>query len=61
VPALVVEAPADPVLPPPHAAHLAAMIGPAGARLVRVPGMGHAISRPVASALAAAVLAHTIG
>jgi pimeloyl-ACP methyl ester carboxylesterase len=58
VPTLVVEAPADPVHPPPHAAHLAEAVG---ARLVRVAGMGHAISRSVAPALAAAVLAHTIG
>jgi pimeloyl-ACP methyl ester carboxylesterase len=59
--ALVVEAPDDPVHPPPHAAHLASLIGPGGAPLVRVPGMGHAISRAVAPALAAAVLAHTLG
>jgi pimeloyl-ACP methyl ester carboxylesterase len=61
VPVLVVEATADPVHPPPHAAHLAAAIGPHGARLVRVDGMGHAISRAAAPALAAAVLTHTIG
>jgi pimeloyl-ACP methyl ester carboxylesterase len=61
VPALVVEAPTDPVHPPPHAAHLAAAVGPGGARLVRVAGMGHAISRAVGPALAAAVLAHTVG
>jgi pimeloyl-ACP methyl ester carboxylesterase len=61
VPVLVVEAVVDPVHPPPHAAHLAAAIGPRGARLVRVGGMGHAISRAAAPALAAAVLTHTIG
>jgi pimeloyl-ACP methyl ester carboxylesterase len=61
VPTLVVEGTADPVHPPPHAAHLAAAVGPGGARLVRVPGMGHAVSRAVAGALAAAVLTHTIG
>ena len=43
--------------PPPHAAHLAATIG--GARLVTVPGMGHALSRPVVAPLADAILAHT--
>lgn len=59
VPTLVVEAPADPVHPPPHAAHLAASVGRCGSRLVTVPGMGHAISRAVAGPLAAAVLAHT--
>ncbi|SDD24438.1 Pimeloyl-ACP methyl ester carboxylesterase [Geodermatophilus telluris] len=57
VPTLVVDAPADPVNPPPHAAHLAAVVG--GARLVRVPGMGHALPPPVHAPLAAAVSAHT--
>jgi pimeloyl-ACP methyl ester carboxylesterase len=61
VPTLVVEATADPVHPPPHAAHLAAALGPHGSRLVRVEGMGHAISRAAGPALAAAVLTHTIG
>ncbi|MGY1812371.1 alpha/beta fold hydrolase [Blastococcus sp. SYSU D00820] len=57
VPTLVVEAPEDPINPPPHAAHLAQVIG--GARLVRVPGMGHALPPPVLGPLADAVLAHT--
>jgi pimeloyl-ACP methyl ester carboxylesterase len=57
VPALVVEAPADPINPPPHAAHLAAAIG--GASLVTVPGMGHALGAPVVPLLADAILAHT--
>jgi pimeloyl-ACP methyl ester carboxylesterase len=61
VPTLVVEAPADPVHPPPHAAHLAAAVGGCGAELVRIPGMGHAISRAVAGTLADAVLVHTAG
>jgi pimeloyl-ACP methyl ester carboxylesterase len=61
VPVLVVEGPDDPVHPPPHAAHLAAVLGPRGAPLVAIPGMGHAISRPVAGPLAAAVLSHTAG
>ncbi|GAB3308843.1 alpha/beta fold hydrolase [Geodermatophilus aquaeductus] len=57
VPTLVVEAPEDPVNPPPHAEHLAATIG--GARLVTVPGMGHALPPVVHGQLAAAVTAHT--
>jgi len=57
VPTLVIEAPADPINPPPHAAHLAASI--AGAQLVTIPGMGHALSDPVLEPLADAVLAHT--
>lgn len=56
VPTLVVEAPEDPVNPPPHAAHLAAAIG--GARLVQVPGMGHALGRPVVAPLASAIAEH---
>lgn len=57
VPTLVIEAPEDPVNPPPHAAHLAEVI--AGARLVSIPGMGHALGRPVLEPLAAAILGHT--
>ena len=56
VPTLVVEAPEDPINPPPHAAHLAATIG--GARLVTVPGMGHALGRPVLAPLVRAVGEH---
>lgn len=56
-PTLVIEAPEDPINPPPHAAHLAALI--AGARLVTIPGMGHALPRPVIEPLADAVLSHT--
>jgi pimeloyl-ACP methyl ester carboxylesterase len=61
VPTLVVEAPDDPVHPPPHSAHLAVRIGRTGhpARLVRIPGMGHAVGAAVAGPLAAAILAHT--
>ncbi len=40
---LVVEGPADPVNPPPHAQHLASLLG--SARVVTIPGMGHATSR----------------
>lgn len=57
VPTLVVEAPEDPVNPPPHAAHLAAAIG--SSRLVTIPGMGHALNPPVIEPLAAAILDHT--
>jgi pimeloyl-ACP methyl ester carboxylesterase len=57
VPTLVVEAPEDPVNPPPHARFLAGSI--AGARLVTVPGMGHALAAAVLPALAAEILAHT--
>ncbi|MFI7493559.1 alpha/beta fold hydrolase [Kocuria sp. M4R2S49] len=57
VPVLVVEAPEDPVYPPPHARHLAAVIG--SARLVTVPGLGHALPRSAVEPLAQAVLEHT--
>ncbi len=57
VPTLVVEAPEDPVNPPPHAAHLAGTIG--SARLVTLPGMGHALPAAVVPALADAIVAHT--
>ncbi len=59
VPTLVVEAPEDPVNPPPHAAHLAGTIG--SARLVTLRGMGHALPAAVVPALADAILAHTAG
>ncbi|RPK91356.1 MULTISPECIES: alpha/beta hydrolase [Streptomyces] len=57
VPTLVVSAPAEPVAPPPHAEHLAQAIR--GARLVEIPGMGHALPREVHAPLAAAILGHT--
>lgn len=57
VPTLVVEAPEDPINPPPHAAHLAASIG--GAHLVRIEGMGHALPAAVLGPLASAIEAHT--
>ena len=57
VPTLVIEAPADPVNPPPHAAHLAATIG--GSRLVTIAAMGHALNPAIIGALAAAILEHT--
>lgn len=57
VPVLVVEAPEDPVNPPPHAQHLASVLG--GARLVTIPGLGHALPARVLEPLADAVLEHT--
>ncbi|MFG3505022.1 alpha/beta fold hydrolase [Streptomyces sp. NPDC047821] len=60
VPVLVVLAPADPLSPPPHPQHLAQVTG-GGAALAEVPGMGHALPRPVLAPLAGAILAHTAG
>jgi pimeloyl-ACP methyl ester carboxylesterase len=57
VPTLVIEAPEDPINRPPHAAHIAEVIG--SARLVTIPGMGHALSSAVIPPLAAAILDHT--
>ena len=57
VPTLVVDAPADPVVPPPHAARLARAIP--GARLVAVDGLGHALGHPAVTPLADAILEHT--
>lgn len=56
-PVLVIEAPEDPINPPPHAQHLARTIR--GARLVTLDGMGHALGAPVIVPLAEAILAHT--
>ena len=56
-PTLVIEAPLDPVFPPPHAAHLASLIP--GARVVTIPRMGHALPSALLPALADAILAHT--
>ncbi|WP_324797391.1 alpha/beta hydrolase [Streptomyces cyaneofuscatus] len=57
VPTLVISAPAEPVYPPPHAHHIAQAVR--GARLVEIPGMGHALPREVHAPLAAAILEHT--
>ncbi|MEV5484955.1 MULTISPECIES: alpha/beta fold hydrolase [Streptomyces] len=57
VPALVICAPAEPVFPPPHPHHLAQCVR--GARLVEIPGMGHALPPAVQGPLATAILAHT--
>ncbi|MEV0368640.1 alpha/beta hydrolase [Streptomyces sp. NPDC050636] len=57
VPTLVVSAPAEPVFPPPHPHHVAQAIN--GARLVEIPGMGHALPPAVLAPLADAILTHT--
>lgn len=57
VPTQVIEAPEDPINPPPHASHLAATIN--GARLATIPGMGHALSTPVIRPLAENILSFT--
>ena len=58
VPTLVVEAPADPVHPPPAAALLAAALG--RARLVAIPGLGHVAGDETAERLAELMLDHTM-
>ncbi len=57
VPTLVIASPAEPVFPPPHPHHLAQAIR--GARIMEIPGMGHALPREVHTPLAAAILDHT--
>jgi pimeloyl-ACP methyl ester carboxylesterase len=57
VPTLVVEAPADPINPPPHGAHLAGTIG--SSRMVAIAGMGHALHPEVIDPLADLILEHT--
>ncbi|GGM40832.1 hypothetical protein GCM10012275_09730 [Longimycelium tulufanense] len=56
-PTLVIDTPEDPVNPPPHARHLACLIPTA--RLVTIPGMGHALSPAIFSPLTEAILTHT--
>lgn len=56
-PTLVIEAPEDPINPPPHPAHLARAIP--GAELVTIPGMGHALSPAVLTPLAEAIVSRT--
>lgn len=56
-PVLVIEAPRDPVYPPPNAQRIAGLVP--GARLVSIPGMGHALPPTVVPPLADAVLAFT--
>ncbi|MEU6799353.1 alpha/beta fold hydrolase [Nonomuraea wenchangensis] len=57
VPTLVIDAPEDPITPPPHATRLARAIP--SATLVTVPGLGHALPRAIVPPLAAAITAHT--
>lgn len=57
VPVLVVEAPRDPVYPPPNAQQIAGLVP--GARLVSIPGMGHALPPTVVPPLADAIRAFT--
>ncbi|MCX5536151.1 alpha/beta fold hydrolase [Streptomyces sp. NBC_00006] len=57
VPTLVTSAPAEPVSPPPHPDHLAQAIQ--GARIIEIPGMGHALPPEVHTPLVAAILDHT--
>ncbi|KIZ13317.1 alpha/beta fold hydrolase [Streptomyces natalensis] len=57
VPTLVIAAPAEPVFPPPHPQHLAQSVG--NARLVEIPGMGHALPPAVHTPLTTAILRHT--
>jgi 10-carbomethoxy-13-deoxycarminomycin esterase/esterase len=57
VPTLVIQAEKDPIAPPPHGAHLAGLIR--SARLVVVPGMGHALPSAVHETLAGHIGAHT--
>ncbi len=56
-PTLVIEAALDPVFGPPNAPWLATVI--AGARLITIPGMGHAISAATVPALVEAILSHS--
>jgi pimeloyl-ACP methyl ester carboxylesterase len=58
VPTLVIEAPEDPAYPPPNSEALARAVG--AGRLVRIPGMGHAINRSVIAPLATAILSQTV-
>ncbi|MCK2220471.1 alpha/beta fold hydrolase [Actinomadura sp. ATCC 31491] len=57
VPTLVIDAPEDPVTPPPHATRLARAIP--SATLVTVPGLGHALPLAIVPPLAATITAHT--
>ncbi|WP_257451909.1 alpha/beta fold hydrolase [Archangium lipolyticum] len=54
-PTLVLQAPRDPLNPPPHGRHLAELIP--GARLAEIPGMGHALPRVIHERLAELICA----
>jgi len=56
-PTLVIQAPRDPLNPPPHGRHLAELIP--GARLAEIPGMGHALPSAVHRQLADLIIEHT--
>ncbi|MFD0549721.1 alpha/beta fold hydrolase [Streptomyces rectiviolaceus] len=56
VPTLVIQAEHDPIAPAPHGKHLAGLIPTA--RLVQIPGMGHALPSSVHGPLAEAILGH---
>jgi pimeloyl-ACP methyl ester carboxylesterase len=56
IPTLVIEAPADPINPPPHAARLADAIKDAD--VVTIPNMGHALNPAILRPLADTVLRH---
>ena len=58
VPTLVVEAPTDPVYPPPAAAVLADALG--RARLLGIPGLGHVFGDTTAVRLAETIVDHTM-
>ncbi|MFJ6369485.1 alpha/beta fold hydrolase [Streptomyces virginiae] len=58
VPTQVVQALNDLIAPPPHGRHLAGLIP--GARLVEIPGMGHALPGAVHAPLAVAITAHVL-
>ncbi|OZM72488.1 alpha/beta hydrolase [Amycolatopsis antarctica] len=59
VPTLVLAATADPLFPPPHPWHLAQCVR--GARLLEIPGLGHALPPALFGPLTDAILAHTAG
>jgi pimeloyl-ACP methyl ester carboxylesterase len=56
-PVLVIEAPLDPVAPPPNGEHLASLIPQS--RLVTIPRMGHALPAAIVGPLADTILEHT--
>lgn len=56
-PTLVIQGARDPLNPPPHGRHLADLIP--GARLVEIPGLGHALPTAVHQRLVDLILDHT--
>lgn len=53
----MIEAPEDPINPPPHGAHLVATLR--AARLTTLAGMGHALNGAIIQPLAKAILEFT--